>query len=184
MFTLSNLTGHFRTITAHKLLVMKYCFRIGLYRQGLLHDLSKYTPSEFIPGVVYYQGFRSPNDMERQENGYSAAWMHHKGRNKHHLEYWTDYKIGGTRGCMYPVRMPMKYVLEMFCDRIAASKIYNKEKYTDDTPLAYFKKGQKYTALDPETADFLELLLTHLAEHGEAETFRWVKEYRRTHKDY
>ena len=85
-----NVWGHFKTITSHKLLVMKYCFQVGLYRQGLLHDLSKYTPTEFWRGAVYYQGNRSPNDEERRENGCSVAWMHHKGRNKHHYEYWTD----------------------------------------------------------------------------------------------
>ena len=55
-----NLKGHFCTITHHKMLVMKTCFKVGLYKQGLLHDLSKYTPIEFIPGIIYYQGDRSP----------------------------------------------------------------------------------------------------------------------------
>lgn len=82
-----NIWGHFKTITAHKLLVMKYCFKIGLYKQGLLHDLSKYAPSEFLVGARYYQGTRSPNNAEREDTGVSTAWMHHKGRNKHHFEY-------------------------------------------------------------------------------------------------
>ena len=58
---------HFKTITRHKLLVMKYCFRIGLYKQGLLHDLSKYSPTEFLVGCKYYQGTRSPNNAERED---------------------------------------------------------------------------------------------------------------------
>ena len=82
---------HFKTITHHKILVAKYCFRIGLYRQGLTHDLSKYSPTEFWAGAKYYQGDRSPNEAERMDKGYSAAWLHHKGRNRHHLEYWVDY---------------------------------------------------------------------------------------------
>lgn len=91
-----NIRGHFDTITHHKLLVMKYCFACGLYRQGLAHDLSKYSPTEFIPGCIYYQGDHSPNEAERQAKGYTAAWLHHKGRNKHHLEYWIDYGGGKT----------------------------------------------------------------------------------------
>ena len=83
--------SHFKTITHHKILVAKGCFRIGLYRQGLLHDLSKYSPTEFRVGAKYYQGTRSPNNAEREEIGYSTAWMHHKGRHKHHYEYWKDY---------------------------------------------------------------------------------------------
>jgi hypothetical protein len=60
-----NIKGHFETITRHKLLVMKYCFACGLYEQGLAHDLSKYSPTEFIPGCIYYQGDHSPNEAER-----------------------------------------------------------------------------------------------------------------------
>ena len=45
--------AHFHTITKHKILVMKECFRVGLYRQGLLHDLSKYSPTEFRVGCKY-----------------------------------------------------------------------------------------------------------------------------------
>ncbi|MFR5151533.1 MAG: DUF5662 family protein [Ruminococcus sp.] len=84
---------HFKTITKHKLMVMHYCFRIGLYKQGLLHDLSKYTPSEFLVGCKYYQENRSPNNAEREDTGVSTAWLHHKGRNKHHYEHWVDYSI-------------------------------------------------------------------------------------------
>lgn len=87
--------NHFKTITHHKKLVMQHCFRVGLYYQGLTHDLSKYSPVEFLPGVRFYQGDRSPNDAERKTKGYSAAWLHHKGRNKHHLEYWVDYSAEG-----------------------------------------------------------------------------------------
>ncbi len=62
---------HLRTINHHKLLVMKGCFKVGLYRQGLMHDLSKYTPSEFLVGCKYYQGNRSPNNAEREATGVS-----------------------------------------------------------------------------------------------------------------
>jgi len=120
--------GHLKTITAHKVRVMKLCFRVGLYRQGLLHDLSKYGPREFLVGAKYYQGNRSPNEIERLEKGYSSAWLHHKGRNKHHLEYWIDYapELGYRMGGM---EMPVNYVAEMFCDRVAACQIYQKERY-------------------------------------------------------
>lgn len=103
---------HFCTITEHKIMVMRHCFKIGLYRQGLLHDMSKYTPTEFIPGCKYYQGYRSPNNAEREEKGYSAAWLHHKGRNKHHYEYWIDYSLGPVKG-MTGMKMPNRYVAEM-----------------------------------------------------------------------
>ena len=79
---------HFRTITRHRHMVLRHCIKAGIPLQGLLHDLSKFTPTEFIPGMLYWQGTRSPNEKERELFGYSEAWMHHKGRNKHHFEYW------------------------------------------------------------------------------------------------
>ncbi len=124
---------HFGTITKHRHAVIKNCIKAGIPLQGFKHDLSKYSPTEFIIGAKYYLGTRSPNEAERADYGYSKAWLHHKGRNKHHFEYWTDYNM--TEKCVMPVKMPLKYVIEMFCDRVAASKIYMGDKYTDAYPL-------------------------------------------------
>ena len=88
---LKNIIGHFQTIRHHKKLVRRECFKMGLYWQGMTHDLSKYSPVEFWSGCRFYQGTRSPNAREREVIGYSRAWLHHKGRNRHHFEYWTDY---------------------------------------------------------------------------------------------
>ena len=113
---------HLKTVQCHRRLVRQHCFRLGLYWQGLTHDLSKFSPVEFWAGVKYFQGDRSPNDAQRRDKGYSASWMHHKGRNRHHFEYWTDYGVSGEG--IIGVEMPKKYVAEMFCDRLAASKVY------------------------------------------------------------
>ena len=126
-----NIWKHFKTITHHKILVAKGCFKVGLYKQGLLHDMSKYSPTEFWVGAKYYQGTRSPNNAEREDIGYSSAWLHHKGRNKHHYEYWIDYSMQALPGGMAPVPMPDKYIAEMIMDRIAASKVYMGGEYTD-----------------------------------------------------
>lgn len=164
---------HFITITRHRHKVIANCFRSGIPIRGLLHDLSKYSPTEFIPGAKYYLGTRSPNEGERETYGYSKAWMHHKGRNRHHFEYWTDYnpqtrKIDG-------VEMPLKFLKEMFCDRVAASKIYNGENYTDSKPLEYFMRAKKIRVIHPKTSDRLEMLLRMLEEKGEKETFRYIR---------
>lgn len=168
---------HFKTVTYHKYLVMKGCFRVGLYRQGLLHDLSKYAPAEFFVGAKYYQGNRSPNNAEREEKGYSAAWLHHKGRNKHHYEYWMDYSVTAISGGMKPAKMPNRYVVEMFMDRIAASKVYNGKAYTDADPLTYYKKGvdRMPYLLHPDTRALLEKLLIMLAREGEKRTFSYIR---------
>lgn len=170
-----NAWKHFQTITHHKLLVMQGCFKVGLYKQGLLHDLSKYGPSEFLIGVRYYQGTRSPNNAEREDIGYSSAWLHHKGRNKHHYEYWIDYSIREIPGGMAPAPMPVKYVVEMFMDRIAACKIYNGSGYTPQDPLRYYQKGKEKAPMHPDTKALLEKLLVMLARKGEEKTFYYIR---------
>ncbi len=174
-----NISGHFTTITAHKWRVMKYCFASGLYWQGLAHDLSKYSPTEFLVGVTYFQGDHSPNDQERKEKGCSYAWLHHKGRNKHHIEYWIDYTPYGDHA-MGGMKMPERYVYEMICDRVAASEIYLKEAYTKESALAYYERGKTHYMLHPETRALLEELLTMVAEKGEAATFAEMKRRYRT----
>lgn len=171
---MANPIGHFKTVTEHRHAVIKHCFKAGIGFQGLRHDLSKFSPTEFIPGAKYYTGKRSPNEGERQEFGYSKAWLHHKGRNKHHFEYWADYNTVSKR--VEPVKMPVKYVAEMFCDRVAASKIYNKGSYNDAMPLEYFLRAKGRRVIHPETSDLIESLLVMLKEKGEDETFEYIKQ--------
>lgn len=171
---MKNALGHFKTITNHKLLVMKYCFKVGLYKQGLLHDLSKYTWVEFSAGIKYYKGYMSPNGIQKKVEGLSTAWLHHKGRNKHHFEYWIDYGINPEEG-IKGMKMPVKYVVEMFIDRMSASMNYQKEKYTDKSPLEYYKKRKEYYLLHETTRKQLEFLLNKLAKDGEKETLRFIK---------
>ncbi|MCR5420290.1 MAG: DUF5662 family protein [Lachnospiraceae bacterium] len=165
---------HFKTINAHRRLVRKGCFKVGLYFQGITHDLSKYSPSEFLVGVRYYQGFRSPNNAEREALGYSGAWLHHKGRNKHHYEYWFDYSALEGKGII-PARMPDKYIVEMFMDRVAASKTYNKGKYSDAFPLEYFLKGKPNILMEEHTLKTLEFLLRLLADKGEEACYVYIR---------
>lgn len=169
-----NFWGHLSTINHHKRLVMQYCFRLGLYRQGLMHDLSKYNPAEFCAGVKYYQGNRSPNDAQRRALGYSPAWLHHKGRNKHHLEYWLDYNIA-KGGEITGMEMPVKYVAEMLCDRIAACKVYLKDDYTDAAAWDYYAKGRDRYLLHENTRALLEQMLLLVKEKGEDEALATIR---------
>lgn len=177
---MGNAWNHFRTITRHKNLVMAGCFRLGLYKQGLLHDLSKYGPCEFLVGCRYYKGYMSPNNAERLDKGYSSAWLHHKGRNKHHLEYWIDYGIPGSgdedaKDGMVGMKMPIRYVVEMFVDRVSASKNYQGDKYRDDSAYLYYKRGLGHYMIHKDTQALLEYLLAMLAVDGEDQTYRYIK---------
>ena len=165
---------HLKTITRHKWLVMKGCFAVGLYKQGLLHDLSKYGPAEFLTGIRYYQGTRSPNAAEREEKGYSEAWMHHKGRNKHHYEYWTDLDLRTRKYESFP--MPRKYLVEMVMDRRAACLVYEGERYTPASALNYYLKSKERLLMHPRTQQELEYILTMLRDQGEEVTFRYLRE--------
>ena len=165
--------AHLRTINRHRALVRKYCFRLGLYWQGLTHDLSKLAPVEFWAGAKYWQGTCSPNNAQRQAEGYSAAWLHHKGRNKHHLEYWIDYST--NKSGMAGMKMPLRYVCEMVCDRVAASRIYLGDRYTDASPWEYYDRSKGHYMLHPETRALLEKLLKMVRDLGQERTFAYMK---------
>lgn len=164
---------HFKTITRHRFIVMAGCFRVGLYRQGLTHDLSKYTPTEFLIGARYFQGDKSPNAAERADKGYSEAWMHHKGRNRHHYEYWTDMNRQ-TRN-YESVKMPRKYLVEQIMDRRAACMVYQGDAYTDASAYEYFMNSRERELMHPENRQELEFLLDMLAKKGEDRTFSYIR---------
>ena len=164
---------HFITVTRHRWLVRDGCFRVGLIWQGLTHDLSKYSLTEFGTGVRYFQGTRSPNTAEREEKGYSESWMHHKGRNKHHYEYWSDLSRE-TRKYEY-VPMPRKYLVEMVMDRRAACMVYQGKNYTPGSALAYLDNSREKNFMNPQTVRELRYILTILRDEGEKQTFRYIR---------
>lgn len=165
---------HFHTITKHRRIVRHYCFKAGLIWQGLTHDLSKYSYTEFRVGAKYYTGMKSPNAGERIDTGISTAWIHHKGRNKHHYEYWTDYCIA-TGDILTPVKMPTKYLVESVCDRIAACKVYKAKEYYDGAPLDYYTRREETKYMHPDTYKAMGEILTMLRDKGEEETFKYLR---------
>lgn len=177
--TLSHAWGHFKTITNHKIKVTLLCFKMGLVQQGLLHDLSKYSWIEFSSGARYYQGFRSPIDAEKEELGYSLGWLHHKGRNKHHWEYWTDKNSNG----IYPIEVPFNYLQEMVCDRIAASMIYKGQDYTSNTPYDYFMNGTDHLYMHPNSSKTLERMLGYVKDYPLNEAFTQIKRMKHNETD-
>ncbi len=168
---------HLHTVGRHRRLVRHYCLRLGLVWQGLTHDLSKYSPVEFWRSAKYYQGYRSPNDQERLENGVSLSWLHHKGRNRHHFEYWIDYCIQPDGSvCMGGCKMPKRYVAEMFCDRIAACRVYQGDKYTDASPYDYYQRSKGHILIHPETSCLLDRWLLLLKQQGEEPALAQIRQ--------
>lgn len=158
---------HFITITKHKWYVMRFCFKCGLYRRGILHDLSKYGLTEFFASAKYFQGTSSPIDAEKKENGYSIAWQHHKGHNPHHWEYWID-NLGIYKNT--PCKIPYQYVVEMICDWLGAGIIYSKQRPNYDTgydePLKYYNKCKNERIFHKETQELIEYFLNVIKEKG------------------
>ncbi|MBP5493777.1 MAG: catalase [Lachnospiraceae bacterium] len=167
--------GHLGTVLKHKRYVCRACFKMGRYYQGLFHDLSKFSLTEFSPSVKYYSGRLSPNAVDRKINGASLAWLHHKGRNKHHFEYWIDYSSSSDEyafGC----RMPLKYVAEMIADRYAACVAYNRDEYTQADAWNYYSRARHLIIMNKDTRAVLEKALTTMAEEGEDAAFKYMKE--------
>lgn len=157
-FKIKKYYSHFKTITKHKWYVMMACFRCGLIKQGLLHDLSKYSFTEFKSSAKYFQGNSSPIKAEKIVNGYSLAWQNHKGRNKHHWNYWIDFE----KGKLIALLIPPKYLSEMICDWIGAGKAYNKGKWSVDTFKSWYEANKNNMILHEETRKCIEELISNV----------------------
>ena len=76
---------------------------------------------------------------------------------------------------MIGYKMPLKYLVEMVMDRIAASKTYKGKDYTDASPWEYYVQGKAYMIVAPETEKLLEKLLIMLKDEGEKKTFAYIR---------
>lgn len=155
---------HFHTVNKHRWFVFIYSCKAGIPFRGLVHDLSKYSPTEFWGSVKYFDGHRSPIYFARKSKGFSDVWVHHKGRNKHHFEYWEDVSTDGR----FVKMMPYKYIVECICDKLAASRVYNGKNFKSSYPLDYWNRVDKNSPLmiHPGTAEFVETVLKKVAKDG------------------
>ena len=153
---------HLKVVLKHKYYVLIECFKCGIFLQGLFHDLSKFTRSEFVQSANYFQGTGTPISKIKAELGYSSAWLHHKGHNKHHWEYWIDFYGGVVKPC----KIPEKYLIEMACDMVGASKAYLKTEYNQVEPLNFFKTHSPTWLMVEEDKEYIEQLLTNVAKRG------------------
>lgn len=156
-----NVFKHLRKILIHKYWVGFYCFKCGLYWRGLVHDLSKFSPIEFLESIKYYQGDSSPINTAKEVQGYSMAWMHHKGRNKHHYEYWTDNYDNGTT-C---IEMPFIYTVEMLCDYLGAAHAYWGKKFTYKAEYEWWLKKSKVAKMHTKTKKFITTILKAMSDY-------------------
>ncbi len=159
--TISNFFKHLHTVNKHRFKVFVLCCKAGQPWRGLLHDLSKYSPTEFFEGVKYYQGTYSSIKNRKMEAGYSEAWLHHFGRNKHHYEYWYDSDTYEKT----PI-IPYPYVVEMICDQLAAGMIYQGKKWTKEFQLEYWLNKRETALINPKIDLVLTKVFTDVSKHG------------------
>lgn len=161
MTTIKNIFKHLHLINKHRWIVFKLSVKAGIPFRGLLHDLSKYSLIEFCESVKYYSGNKSPITNAKIDKGYSKAWLHHKGRNKHHSEYWYDFKAPDSK----PI-IPYKYVAEMICDKLSAGIVYNGKKWTKFTQLEYFEAHKDEELINSKIENMLEEVFKQVSEKG------------------
>lgn len=158
---LSNILKHIKLVFKHKLVVFKLCSKIGIPWRGFLHDWSKFSPEEFFESIKYYDGHKSPIVICKKKNGYSKSWLHHKGRNKHHPEYWIDMSLPEKA-----IIMPYKYTAEMICDKLAAGITYNGKDWRKDTQIKYYLEERKTSVVNPQIDKLLIDVFLQVSEKG------------------
>lgn len=166
--------AHLKTVCRHKYYVFKECAACGIGWQGFIHDLSKFGPVEFISSARYFQGNRSPIEAEKEAIGYSNAWLHHKGHNKHHWEYWTDFDA--TDGRVLAAEIPIRYVIEMVCDWIGAGKAYLKKEWTQASPKAHYVKMRPGRHFHPNTDKLLIEFVDLISDQGLGAFHKYAKQ--------
>ena len=151
---------HFKTICRHKAIVCLECIKCGFIWRGLMHDNSKFSLTEFLPSAKYFQG---NIEAEKEQNGYSLAWMHHMGHNPHHWEYWVDFDDNGR---IIANKIPYQYVVEMVCDWVGAGMVYSKGRWTQDAPLNFYNKVRHGRYFHPETEALILQFLECIRDKG------------------
>lgn len=159
--TLKKMLLHFHMINKHRFYVFRLACKAGIPWRGLVHDLSKYSPTEFFESAKYYTGYHSPITASREKNGYSKAYLHHKGHNKHHYEYWYDLDMEKPA-----LIIPLPYFKEMVCDNLAAGMSYQGKNWTKEYQLAYWEKARRKSLMHPTMVALLTRVYTDVAKYG------------------
>ena len=158
--TISKILRHLKVILTHKYYVFKYCCKCGIIWRGIVHDLSKFSYTEFVNNARYYVEGKSPIDFQKEHIGYAISWFHHKGRNSHHHEYWFD---RFKEGC-YATRLPVDDAIESVCDNIAASITYSGKDKFSFTNLYdnWWRKNLASEKMHPDYSEFKDTVFSIL----------------------
>ena len=154
---------HLSVVLKHKWFVFYYASRLGIGWLGFVHDLTKFSPTEFLLSVKYFDGHRSPTIIERKyKDNFSEICVRHTGRNKHHWQYWVDY----TNHEMVVAKIPYKRCLEYVSDVLSASKVYNPKEFNFMVAYKYFEEHSKTYLMHPLSKEFILHIIKLVHEKG------------------
>lgn len=170
--TLHKVGLQLKTIIVHKHKVFKAMAKAGYPIKGLLHDMSKFSPTEFFE-LARGQGYGySPVDVNKEVKGYCEAWQHHKGHNPHHWEHWVDRLSDGGVG----VKIPFRYMAEMFCDYMGAGQTYQGKDWTPQSAYKYWETLRVKSIFHPESLSLMDGWFEDLITNGLNWTLKHLKE--------
>lgn len=159
---------YLKNLLRHKWFVFVECCRLGIPWLGIVHDLSKFLPSEWLPYARYFYGkwpteeeadrqfpFGTVLTKEKVAAQFDVAWLHHQHRNKHHWQRWLlTLDSARSDGRLFPIAMPDRYRREMLADWRGAGRAYG----NPDTRVWYLANRDKMR-LHPETRAWVEEML-------------------------
>lgn len=153
---------YLKYLLRHKWYVLCECKHQNILWRGLVHDLSKFLPSEFIPYRDWFYGdygcnFDKDNPAwyEKFEHSlvkgrFENAWLKHQKRNKHHFQYWV--LINDSDG-IKPLRMPYKYQRELFADWVGAGQAITGDRYNI---VGWYQKNKDKMIIENVTRQWIE----------------------------
>lgn len=156
---------YLKYLIRHKWFVFLACVRHGIAWQGIIHDWTKFLPSEWFPYVEYFYGHGLPGDQQRALERFNRGWLEHQHRSPHHWQHWV---LRNDDGTTVALSMPRRYVLEMLADWEGAGRAITGKK---GTTLAWYAKNREKMLLDEDVRDFVERALNygnapHFLKHG------------------
>lgn len=161
---------YLKYVLRHKWYVMIECFRFGLIWRGIMHDMSKLRPSEFIPYANFFYGNGNDIRSRRDKSGYykptdtgdkefDFAWLFHQKRNSHHWQWWVLPEDGGG---LKVLEMSDVAILEMVCDWLGAGKAQGKFSPKNDKfkeTRAWYSVNKEKMQLHPKTRRIVEYII-------------------------
>lgn len=131
--------NYLKYILEHKKNVFIECWKRGLYFHAFTHDLSKFSPVEFISYTKHFYGTKE----DKIYSNFDYGWLNHQRKNKHHWDYWVD-----SDGVA--LRIPEKYIKQMVCDWKAMGRKFG------DTAQSYYLNNKQRMKLNSITVILLE----------------------------